>query len=91
MTFTATIEAETANTTAQGTVTFRDGSKVLDKVQVSGGSASMTVTNLTPGSHQITATFEPTDKDTFSSSTSTTLNYLITLVGGNSPGNSNSR
>lgn len=92
VTFTATVEAETASTTAQGTVTFRDGSKVLDKVQVSGGSASIAVSNLTPGSHQITATFDPSDKDVFGSSTSSSMNYLITLVGGgSSPGNSNGR
>lgn len=82
VTFTATVEAETATTTAQGIVTFRDGSKVLDKVAVVGGSASVTVSNLTPGTHQITASFDPSDSDKFKDSTSSTVPYLITVVGG---------
>lgn len=60
-----------------GTMTFRDGSTVLATVATDGlGNASSgSLTNLSAGSHALTATFTPTDStdDAGSTSASTTL------------------
>jgi hypothetical protein len=58
VTFTATVDAVTPSTaTPTGTVTFMDGSKVLQTVHLSGGSATFTTTKLAVGGHSITATY----------------------------------
>ncbi len=58
VTFTATVSAvDSSNPVPSGTVTFKDGTKVLSTVTVSGGVASLTISNLAAGNHNITATY----------------------------------
>ena len=58
VTFTATVAADApGNATPTGSVTFMDGGTVLKTVNLSGGSASFTTTNLAVASHSITATY----------------------------------
>jgi hypothetical protein len=58
VTFTATVIAKAPGTaTPTGTVTFKDGSRTLGSSSLSAGRASFSVSNLSKGTHQITATY----------------------------------
>lgn len=58
VTLTATVRPTVAGgATPTGTVTFRDGTLYLGTATLSGGGARLTVNNLVPGLHQITATY----------------------------------
>lgn len=87
VTFTASISPSNA----QGSVTFRDNGTILGTTSVTGGYASVTTATLTPGSHQITATFTPSGSDN-NTSTSAPLTYTVGPVSsgntGTGPGNS---
>jgi hypothetical protein len=81
VTFTATISPS-----AGGSVQFRDGSSALGSpVAVSSGTASLTTSSLSQGTHSITAVFTPTNP-AFSSSTSNTLGYEVDAVSGGGGG-----
>jgi hypothetical protein len=54
--FTATIQPP-AGTTASGTVTFLDGTNPLGTTAISGNSAQLAVSGLSPGSHSVTASY----------------------------------
>jgi hypothetical protein len=56
VTFTATVTAQFSGLPT-GNVTFRDGSKLLKTVALSGGAASFTTSTLKQGAHNITATY----------------------------------
>jgi Bacterial Ig-like domain (group 3) len=75
VTFTATVPA-----TATGTVTFFDGAtKINTAVTVASGSAATTISTLSVGNHNITATFTPDATSNYSSATTATA--LVQVVG----------
>ena len=58
VTFTAKVVAKAPGTaTPAGQVTFKDGNTTLGSGSLSGGSASFTTSNLSKGTHQITAVY----------------------------------
>lgn len=62
---------------AAGTVQFQDGGAALGSpVAVSGGTAVL-ATALSAGSHSLSAVFTPTDSSAFTSSTSSTVVYVV--------------
>ena len=66
--------ATVAPANAVGTVQFKNGTTNLGgPVSVLGGIAIGPVTTLTPGQHQLTAVFTPTDPTKFKPSTSNTV------------------
>lgn len=86
-----TLTATISGTGASGRVTFRDNGTVIGTQSISGGSASLTTGALTIGNHTLTASFTPADEDSFSSSTSSSVELTVsspTGSGGNS-GNNN--
>src|SRR5213594_123262 len=58
-----------------GTVTFRDGANVLGTVTLVNGSASLSVSTRTTGTHPLTATYN--GSATFAVSTSATVNQVV--------------
>lgn len=87
VTFTASI----LPSTAQGTVTFKDGNVTLGSAPVSGGSATFTTSSLTVGNHQISATFTPSSNSNYETSNAQT-SYMITNGGsGGGSGNGQSQ
>jgi hypothetical protein len=73
----ATITATPAPATVAGTVQFKDGSTALGSpVSVAGGSASLTTSALSVGSHSLTAVFTSTAANV-SGSTSNTVTYVV--------------
>ncbi len=78
-----TLTAMITPATAVGTVQFRDGTTNLgNPVIVSNGTASGTTSTLTPGSHQLTAVFTPTNPAVFSPSTSSAVPVTVVGAGG---------
>ena len=76
VTFTATVSTVPAGQgTPTGTVTFLDGSTTLGTDPLSGGVATFSIATLTPGSHNITASYGTTSP--FGGSTSTTLVQVV--------------
>lgn len=74
---------------AAGVVEFFDGTTSLGTTTVSGGQAAKTVNTLAVGQHSLTAKFEPTDPNAFTSSTSDAVPVTITSAssgGGESAG-----
>ncbi len=67
-TLSATVTASSG--TPLGTVQFRDGTTVVGTTTVSGGSASLQVSDLLRGTHRFTAEFVPADASAFTASTS---------------------
>jgi hypothetical protein len=64
-----------------GTVSFQDGTTSLGSVPVdSSGNASISLSNLSLGSHSITAVYSPTDNLTYAASQSQTTTLLINPV-----------
>jgi len=57
VTFTATVAVVTGSGTPTGTVTFNDGGSTLGTVNLGGGTASFTTSQLTVGIHSITAVY----------------------------------
>ncbi len=75
VTFTATV----TGAGAAGTVQFKDGATNLGApVTLASGSASLTTSALTVGTHPITAAFTPTSAAAFDPSVSSVLDYVIT-------------
>lgn len=73
-----TLTATVSPTSAAGSVQFKNGTANLGApVQVSGGTASTTVSNLPTGTNSLTAVFTPTDGAAFTSSTSNTVAYQV--------------
>lgn len=73
----ATITATPATAAVAGTVQFKDGSAALGSpVAVTGGSASLTTSALSVGSHSLTAVFTSTAANV-SGSTSNTVTYVV--------------
>lgn len=62
---------------ATGTVTFREGSKVIATVAVRGGFASTTLPKLSRGSHTYTAVFVPSDPADVAGSTSSKAGVYV--------------
>src|SRR5262249_30486947 len=58
-----------------GTVTFRDGATVLGTATLVNGSASISISTLTVGTHPLTATYS--GSATFAASTSATVNQIV--------------
>jgi streptogramin lyase len=80
VTFTATVLPSTAT----GNVTFLDGTTSLGTATLgAGGTATLTTSSLTPGSHSITATYggDTLDAGSTSSSISQQVNQLTTTTG----------
>jgi hypothetical protein len=78
VTFTATVDPAAAT----GTVTFTDafgaGATLGGPVDVAGGTASVSTSTLAVGTHQVTATFTPTDPAVFTGSSSVALGFTVT-------------
>ncbi|MEV4993015.1 Ig-like domain-containing protein [Streptomyces niveus] len=67
----------TVTPAADGTVQFRDGGTALGSpVPVTGGSATLSTTNLTAGSHSLTAEFTPSSTS-YNSSVSTAVGHTV--------------
>src|SRR5207249_783414 len=73
VTLSATVTSATGVPT--GTVTFRDGANVLGTVTLVNGSASLSVSMRTAGTHPLTATYN--GSATFAISTSATVNQVV--------------
>ena len=74
VTFTATVKSTTSGTPT-GTVTFKDGSKVLGTGALGAGVAKFTTSALAVGAHAITAVYS--GSVTFSGSASSVLNQTV--------------
>src|SRR5205823_10088151 len=74
--FTASVTAKSGN--PSGSITFHEGTTLLGKVNIVNGQASLTLTNLTVGSHSIAATYSG-DID-FQSSTSPAVQQVVNAV-----------
>lgn len=85
VTFTATL----SDTSATGTMQFRDGSQLLGSSAVVNGSASVTTSLLVAGEHTIVATFTPSDGT--SENITASLDYQITNGQGGNNGRNNGR
>lgn len=72
---TATVQPQVGTAIANGLVSFREGSKILGSVQLSGGVASLTVSDLQPGSHSISAIY--LGNTNFVTSTSTVITQTV--------------
>lgn len=81
---TVTFTAKLSDIAATGTVLFKDGNQTIGTSPVTAGTASMSTSTLSNGTHTITATFTPSDSDEYDS-VDATLKYQIT--GGNGNGN----
>jgi hypothetical protein len=81
VTFTSSVSAAVrgVSATPSGAVTFSDGGSVLGTASLSGGEASITVSSLEAGAHQITATYS--GNSFFVSSSSSPLNQTVTSGG----------
>ncbi len=77
VTFTATVTANAPGSgTPTGTVTFKDGSTILGTVHVDGsGIATLNISNLSVGSHSITAVYA--GDTNFTTSTSSALTQTV--------------
>lgn len=71
-----TLTATVSPSGAAGTVQFRDGGNVLTDVPTVGGVATFSTSDLTTGSHTLTAVFLPSGPD-YSTSTSSSVSYTI--------------
>ena len=80
VTFTATVSATSANTTPTGSVQFVvDGANFGSPVTLNGGTASVVVTTLTAGTHQIDAIYTSDNPDNFENSqTTVSLSQVVT-------------
>jgi len=77
VTFTATVTS--ASGTPTGTVVFQDGSSTLSSVALeSSGTATLTISSLSTGTHELSTTYSGDSQ--FSGSTSTTLNQIVNAV-----------
>lgn len=84
-----TFTASLSDTSATGTVRFRDGSQELGTIAVTNGKASLTTLLLAKGQHTITASYTPNDNE-FDSVDAGPLSYIITNGNsGNGPGGFN--
>jgi len=72
------LSANVSPSAAAGVVEFLDGSKILKTVAVSSASASYSTTGLVDGVHKFSATFVPTDPNSYTSSTSSEQSLKIT-------------
>ncbi len=70
VTFTASVTPQFSGTPT-GSVTFKDGTKTLKTVPLSGGAAGFTTSTLTSGAHTITATYNGSTNFTGSSASLT--------------------
>ncbi len=77
--FTAMVEGEAGSALTDGTVTFRRGAEALGTVDVDEGRATFTTSDLTPGTHSITATYNGTRA--FAQSTPAPLLHLVDASG----------
>jgi Tol biopolymer transport system component len=76
VTFTATVSGSVGTPT--GLVEFFDGPTSLGKVNLNGGHASLSISNLDAGTHNITAVYAETDG--YSGSTSPVLSQTVSRV-----------
>jgi len=76
VTFTASVTA--ASGKPGGSITFAEGATLLGKVNIANGQASLTLTNLTVGSHSIAATYS--GDINFQSSTSPAVQQVVNAV-----------
>lgn len=83
-----TFTAKISNTSATGTVQFKDGSQIIGSSPLANGSASITTSLLANGQHTITATFVASDGTTENATAS--IPFQIT-GSGNGNGNNNGR
>jgi hypothetical protein len=88
VTFTAALQSST-NALAAGTVTFYDGSTALGTANVAGNSATLSVSSLSVGAHNISAQYSGSSDFTSSSATMTETivasSTTATLTAGISP------
>ena len=68
---------------ATGSITFRDGSTILNTVALSGGSAALSISSLITGPHSLTATYVGNANDASSVSVTLTqqINQIVSNIG----------
>jgi hypothetical protein len=71
------LKASLTPSAAAGTVTFYNGSKVLGRVKVSKGVASLSIKTLGLGKHKLKATFVPTNAKAYKTSTSAVITVTV--------------
>ena len=71
----------TVSPAAAGTMTFFDSATQIGSSPVSGSTGSISLSNLSTGSHSLTATFTPSNSAAYASSTSSITSYTITGSG----------
>ncbi len=74
-----TLTASVSPASASGTVIFEDGSQTIRTVALLSGTASISISSLSPGSHAITAIFSGNTE--LAGSTSAVLNQVVTAPG----------
>lgn len=70
----------TVSPVADGTIEFRDGGASLGSKPTAAGSAALSTTALTPGTHTITAAFTPSDTAAYAASTSAASTVTVTAT-----------
>jgi len=81
-----TLTATVLPSLASGSITFKDGATTLGSATVSGGTASLSTSSLAQGSHALTAVFSSSNTETYLNSTSSSLTYTVTSIGGSTTG-----
>jgi len=73
------LSATVSNSSVTGTITFKDGANTIGSpVTVSNGTASLSVTTLTVGTHSITAVYS--GDNNYSTSTSASVSVVVSLA-----------
>ena len=78
------LTATVSPTAAAGVVKFLDGTTTLGSVDVSAGSAALSISTLALGTHSLTAQFTPTDTKSYVASGSPAVPFTITAFTGSS-------
>ncbi|MDB5162467.1 MAG: uncharacterized protein JWO54_982 [Candidatus Saccharibacteria bacterium] len=88
-----TLSATISPSAATGSVAFKDGATTIGTVTTSGGTASLSTSVLTTGTHSLSAVFTSSNSVTYTSSSSATASYEITSstpgAGGSTGSNKN--
>lgn len=77
-----TLTATVTPAEAAGTVSFRAGGTALGEAEVSGGTATLTTSELPAGKHALTAEFTPDDPERYSSSSAEEVPLTVTAAAG---------
>lgn len=78
-----TLTATVMPSTATGSVTFRDGSTILNTITLNGGRAALSISSLVTGSHSLTATYggDTNDASSVSATLTQQINQVVSSIG----------